>query len=157
MERFKIAAEDVLPMKFPGTLTLLPASTTGSTSVERYESETKTFQNVKEEELVLEGPFAYVLSSTAASRLEAEFVVSPLLVRLPPGSEGGGTMDLVVLRPERSGGVKQDGEVEGGKKWEEVVRGVMGGAYHGRSFFSGRPWRMRTMALTAPRLFCLVP
>ncbi|KAL7411447.1 hypothetical protein BDY24DRAFT_131018 [Mrakia frigida] len=125
VERFKLAAEQVLSLPFPGRLTLLaPHSSNTNANVLRYSPTSKTFQPLsKKKGLVLDGPFAYVLSSTVVSRLEASFVIQPLLERDPPGGEGG-TMDLMVLRPGRCKKVME------GEEWERVVRGVMGGAYH---------------------------
>lgn len=125
VERFKMAAEQVLSLPFPGRLKLLPPSSALTSSVLRYSPASKTFTPLlSETELLLRGPFAYVLSSTLVSRLERDFVISPLIP-----SAGRGTMDLIVLRPGRSRSVKE-GDAE---EWERVVRGVMGGAYKGSS------------------------
>lgn len=128
IERFKLAAEQVLSLPFPGKLTLLPP-TNSNASVLRYSPTRQIFEPLLDGEgkVSLEGPFAYVLSSTVVSRLESSFVIQPLLEIGEGGGGGGGTMDLVVLRPQRSRAVQPE-DREG---WEGVVRGVMGGAYHG--------------------------
>lgn len=136
VERFKLAAQENVKIWWSGVLALRGAR--------RYDSRTKKFEVVdpqgEEEEVKLEGPFAYWVSSLI-SRFEPNFVVAPL--RSPqhelapsPVTNDASTIDLVVIRPLRhiptGKTFAAQGDQEAAKKtFADIVWGVTGGMYDG--------------------------
>ncbi|ORY69134.1 hypothetical protein BCR35DRAFT_326432 [Leucosporidium creatinivorum] len=165
VERFKVAAQENVKRWWEGRLKILPSST----GVRRYDWESKGLVPAEAREggkgvgvelgeggeVVLEGPFAYVVSSLV-SRFEPNFVVAPLrsphsplspLASSSPSSSSSpststatkdeGTIDLVLIRPLRdsqTSSLVDEGE-EGAAKAREGFIGrtwaVMGGMYDG--------------------------
>lgn len=95
VERFKVAAQQNAGRFYSATVQLQPAAKGG---VQLYNPTTSAFEEVFET-VQLEDDFAYLLSSATCPRLEPTFVISPLLQRLPAG--GSGSMDIMILRPDR--------------------------------------------------------
>jgi hypothetical protein len=161
VERFKVAAQENVKRWWEGRLRILPSSA----GVRRYDTEKKELvlaegvDGVKgvgvelgeRGDVVLEGPFAYFVSSLV-SRFEPTFVVAPLRSPLSPLSpltssssststgtnpQEEGTIDLVIIRPLRDEHISclvKQGE-EGAAKAREGFVGrtweVMGGMYGG--------------------------
>ena len=113
LERFKIAAERNASVFFNARLKLL-----GGDDVRQYDPHSATFvepftigsTDGKHE---LDGPFAYVLSTTLADRLEPSFQIVPTRTAGEPG-----TLDIIVLRPLRDPRVAR--AVQEGKPSETV-------------------------------------
>ncbi|GAA5879680.1 hypothetical protein JCM16303_004130 [Sporobolomyces ruberrimus] len=135
LERFKIAAQENVKQWWDGTISL-------RNTVKRYDSKTKGFvqRGNGEDEVKLEGPFAYWVSSLV-SRFEPSFVVAPLRSpqhQLAPSeaTNDAGSIDLVVIRPRRHVPTREAYEAGGDE--EEVKKGfadtvwqVTGGMYQG--------------------------
>lgn len=137
VERFKIAASTLLPLRFSGTLTLGTTSSTAlatPTTTTLYNPRTETFQPiVNSADLTLQGPFSYLLSSTSVDRLEPSFIILPLLSSKSEESKRS-TMDLIVLRPGRGKSVQADLDAGGNEDlWATKVKDILGGAYKGWS------------------------
>ena len=115
LERFKIAAERNASVFFNARLKLL------GDDVKQYDPHSATFvdpfiigsTDAKDE---LDGPFAYVLSTTLADRLEPSFQIVPTRTAGEPG-----TMDIIVLRPLRDPRVARAVKES---KPSETVRGL---------------------------------
>lgn len=140
LERFKIAAERNASVFFDAQLGLLGP-------VRQYDPHSATFKepftfdkNSLEQEggILLEGPFAYVLTTTLADRLEPAFQIMP--TRSGSGGAGGddarGTLDMIVLRPLRdprvASAIKQgrpEAEAEVRALWAKRAFQVIGAAY----------------------------
>lgn len=120
IERFKRAAEQVMHVRHEGALTF-PAN--GATTT-RWNPRRHSFEPISA--ATVEGPFAYVLSTPFVARLEPSFLIAPLLAGLAP-SDVGRSMDVVVLRPNRSEAVVGGGQ----DAWVARVKEILGGAYQG--------------------------
>ncbi|KAI9636782.1 ATP-NAD kinase-like domain-containing protein [Dioszegia hungarica] len=92
VERFKVAARENAGKFYDAKLVLHGGS---SGTVQVYEPATSSF--VETGSRVIDGTFAYFLSSAACPRLEPTFVISPLLERIPDKE----SMDVLVIRPGR--------------------------------------------------------
>ena len=100
IERFKIAAQNNLPIAFLARVKLHgPTITQYSPRSRRFvEPFTIPISGGEKGGAELTGPFSYFLSVTTTDRLEPTFIIAPTLHNCPPE---GATLDLVVLRPAR--------------------------------------------------------
>jgi hypothetical protein len=134
VERFKIAAQENVGVFFSARVRL---TKTSQGKVEQYRPSARAFgapftaEISDEGEVVLEGPFAYFLSTTTAPRLEATFVINPTLETIPPTSP---SMDIVIMRPMRdprvSKAVEEGGEKAASEAWKPRPWEVLGQAYN---------------------------
>lgn len=98
LERFKAAAAQNITVFFPARVELIPANG----GVQQLDPATGAWVaaysgvGAPEGKHVLEGPFAYFLSTVTTDRLEPRFVIVPTVA-----DPGEGTMDIVVMRPHR--------------------------------------------------------
>ncbi|CED85447.1 Diacylglycerol kinase, catalytic domain [Phaffia rhodozyma] len=143
LERFKLAAEKVIDVEFEATLRLFPpppltssasstASPAVSTPIELFSPASGKFHPVPSASsgVFLQGPWAYCLASTLVTRLEPQFVILPLLERIPPKEGGPGTADLILVRPGRGKAVREAHKEEDRRsQWQGRVRKALGGAY----------------------------
>lgn len=106
MSRFKVAAMKNITRWYHSKLTL--QSTEGG-NVMLYDHPTKRFvpQPSADGRIMLEGPFAYFLSTVNVDRLEPAFVITPLYNSVPPESDA---MDVLIIRPGRSPAERSDTE-----------------------------------------------
>lgn len=134
VERFKFAAQENVGVFFSAKVRL---TKTTQGKVEQYRPSSRAFgapftADISDEgDVVLEGPFAYFLSTTTTPRLEATFVINPTLETNPPESP---SMDIVIMRPMRDPRVSNAAE-EGGDKaaseaWKPRPWEVLGQAYN---------------------------
>jgi hypothetical protein len=134
VERFKIAAQENVGVFFSAKVRL---TKTSQGKVEQYRPSSRAFgapftaEISDEGDVVLEGPFAYFLSTTTTPRLEATFVINPTLETNRPESP---SMDIVIMRPMRDPRVSKAAE-EGGDKaaseaWKPRPWEVLGQAYN---------------------------
>ena len=83
------------------------------------------------DQVQLEGPFTYLLSTTTTPRLEPEFIISPLLSRIPPASDDPPSMDLIIVRPLRDPRVQtQISDTQKQEIWKARAREILGWAYN---------------------------
>jgi hypothetical protein len=122
IERFKRAAEQVLHVRHEGSLTFPE----GGATTTRWDPERRSFEPITSS--TVDGPFAYILSTPFVARLEPSFLVAPLLAGLAP-ADVGRSMDVLVLRPDRSKAVRDGGQ----DAWIARVKEILGGAYQGMS------------------------
>ena len=122
IERFKRAAEQVLHVRHEGSLTFGDDGTTTT----RWDPRRRSFEPISA--ATVDGPFAYLLSTPFVARLEPSFLVAPLLSGLAP-ADVGRSMDVLVLRPDRSEAVRAGGQ----DAWVARVKEILGGAYQGES------------------------
>ena len=130
MERFKLAAEHNLGVFFLANARLRPPR---GGRVLQYDPKSQAWREpftgrTSDDDVDLEGPFTYFLSTTTAPRLEPTFEISPLLTRLPPSPSGPPSMDLTILRPLRDPRVQSAGK-DGTEAWKPRAKEVLGMAY----------------------------
>lgn len=143
VERFKVAAQKNVTSWWEGKLTMrggvqrYDPESRGLVEFEQVQGQKGVAVEVEEDQVTLQGPFAYLVSSLV-SRFEPTFVVAPLRSPLSPLAPGEkGSIDVVLIRPLREGEtaklvaeggdqVQQAKEGFVGKVWE-----VTGGMYDG--------------------------
>jgi len=94
VERFKVAAMENISHWYGGRLQLL----SDEKPAKSYDSVAGTFIQLEESQNLLDGPFAYLLSTVNVDRLEPSFEITPLFSSIPSSF---GEMDMVVIRPMR--------------------------------------------------------
>ncbi|RSH95218.1 hypothetical protein EHS25_000304 [Saitozyma podzolica] len=132
VERFKIAAQENVGVFFSAKVRL---AKTSQGRLEQYRPSARAFgapfTAISDEgEVVLEGPFAYFLSTTTTPRLEATFVINPTLETILPESP---SMDIVIMRPMRDPRVSkavEAGEKAASEAWKPRPWEVLGQAYN---------------------------
>lgn len=118
IERFKIAAGQNITTFFDATVKL-------DDGTRQWNPRTKAFEDIGE--TTLEGPFAYLISTTSVDRLEPNFVIAPTR-RFGSEKELDRTLDVVILRPLRDPQVREAGEHQGAV-WAKRAQEVLGAAY----------------------------
>jgi hypothetical protein len=118
VERFKVAAMENIANWYHSSVELIPLGLEASNSGEsqgclKYNSATKRFEPCLD--LKLEGPFEYFLSTVNVDRLEPDFVIVPLLSKLP-STNNQSSMDLVIVRPFRHPLLKEGKDDEANRK-----------------------------------------
>jgi hypothetical protein len=89
-----------------------------------YDPSSDKFIETATEELSVDGPFAYFLSTVNVDRLESGFVITHLASKIKPDAN---VMDIVVIQPLRSPQVSGDTEEERAK-FAQILMGSMGAA-----------------------------
>ncbi|GBE82572.1 Sphingosine kinase 1 [Sparassis crispa] len=109
IERFKVAARQNITRWYRATVRLHPAMNAGRVHI--YDPAEGKFvphpQSTKDAPLVLEGPFAYFVSTVNVDRLEPQFRITPLQSDFKPTEA---SFDLVVVRPFRDPSISVDSE-----------------------------------------------
>jgi hypothetical protein len=89
-----------------------------------YDPSANKFVECDPDENILNGPFAYFLSTLNVDRLESGFVITPLVSKIKPESD---TMDIVVIQPLHCPQVSGDTS-EDRQKFAQMLMGSMGAA-----------------------------
>ena len=146
IERFKMAAEQNLPVAFKATAILrgrvMQYSPSANSFVAPFTTDSQTEatnttdgtdgQGQGQGQVVLRGPFSYFLSTTTVTKLEPTFVIAPTLKSFPTQDQNVPTMEIIVLRPLRDPIVRNalgQGEEAIANAREARCREVMGWAY----------------------------
>lgn len=122
IDRFKIAAQQNITRWYSARAKLLPKP--GFSSVELYDPNEDRFIQL-EHPVVLEGPFAYFLSTVNVDRLESAF-------RITPFHRASGTvtqsLEVVILRPLRHPNINDPSD-QSKTQFAATSGFVLGGAY----------------------------
>ncbi|KAG8748036.1 hypothetical protein FRC10_009788 [Ceratobasidium sp. 414] len=89
-----------------------------------YDPTLDSFDECTPNQLEIDGPFAYFLSTLNVDRLESGFVITPLATRIRPDHN---TMEVVIIRPLRSPQITED-SVQSRQKFAQILMGSMGAA-----------------------------
>ncbi|KAI0340152.1 hypothetical protein BDW22DRAFT_444134 [Trametopsis cervina] len=125
IERFKIAAQQNITRWYDARVKLLPVSGSG---VKVYDPSKKEFvphPAGEDGSVVLEGPFAYFLSTMSVDRLEPTFRITPLHSSIPPSDA---SLDVVILRPLRDKSISAESDRDR-EVFASKSMAVLGGAY----------------------------
>ncbi|WWD21301.1 hypothetical protein CI109_105785 [Kwoniella shandongensis] len=147
-ERFRLAAQQSASKFFDAKAKLFPTMTTidgsGGGEVEQWDLRkgkfvkpftTTTLHTEKDGGHILDGPFAYFLSTSTVDRLEPTFVISPPTSLHPDTSTDIHAQSkqrwiyLTVLRPLRDPAVSSSSPEERGEIWSKRAFEVLGQAY----------------------------
>jgi hypothetical protein len=164
IQRFKIAAEENIKRWYSARVRLLPlldaapsdptsnpSATSNSSSNSnsntspflRYSPAKSSFEPISltdGNDLTLNGPFSYFLSTTNVDRLEPEFCISPLHSSAPAS---GPSVDVIVVRPGRDASVSvtttpQDARAAFAAKIGEVLGGAYAAGTHVDYVYDGK-------------------
>ncbi|KAG9102655.1 hypothetical protein FRC06_001529 [Ceratobasidium sp. 370] len=89
-----------------------------------YDPALDSFIKCAPNQLEIDGPFAYFLSTLNVDRLESGFVITPLATRIKPDHN---TMEMVIIRPLRSPQIAED-SVQFRQKFAQILMSSMGAA-----------------------------
>ncbi|CAE7221725.1 unnamed protein product [Rhizoctonia solani] len=123
VERYTEAAKQNIHKWSHATARLKPASA----GVLLYDPASDQFVEAAKEQLTINGPFAYFLSTVNVDRLESGFVVTPLATKIKPEAD---VMDIVIIDPLRSPQISGDTPEER-TKFAQILMGSMGAARNG--------------------------
>ncbi|KAJ1310299.1 hypothetical protein OPQ81_007039 [Rhizoctonia solani] len=119
VERYTEAAKQNIHKWSHATVRLKSAS-----AILLYDPASDKFIETATEDLTIDGPFAYFLSTLNVDRLESGFIITPLASKIKPD---GDTMDIVIIQPLRSPQVSGDTQEERAK-FAQTLMGSMGAA-----------------------------